>query len=126
VAAVRLIKAETIGAAWLAVADAILEDGVDSRCDGEATKALANVMIVVAAPDPEDALIAELGDPEWSAWMRRNFTEPDPVAELGGAASYGTRLHDYEGKDQVAWTIDRLRADPESRSAAITTFPAAH
>lgn len=120
--AVRVIEAETIGAAWLAVAGEILDGSLDARYDGDATKELTNVTIVVATPDPGDALIAEFGDPDWSAWMRRNFTEPEPVAELGDAASYATRLHDYNGRDQIAWIIDRLRFDPECRSATITTL----
>jgi thymidylate synthase len=122
VSAVRAIEAETIGAAWLAVAGEILDGGLDARYDGNATKELTNVTIVVATPDPDDALVAELGDPDWSAWMRRNFTEPEPVAELGDAASYATRLHDYNGRDQIAWVIDRLRSDPECRSATVTTL----
>jgi thymidylate synthase len=122
VSAVRLIEAEAIGTAWLATVREILENGSDARYDGDATKELANVTIVVTAPDPDDTVIAELGDPDWLAWMRRNFTEPDPVAELGEAASYATRLHDYGGRDQIAWVIERLRADPECRSATITTF----
>ena len=46
------------------------------------------------------------------------------MAALGGADSYATRLFDYEhsGRDQVAWVIGRLRADPATRSAAVTTF----
>jgi thymidylate synthase len=46
------------------------------------------------------------------------------VAALGDADSYATRLFDYEhsGRDQVAWVVDRLRQDPATRSAAITTF----
>jgi thymidylate synthase len=54
--------------------------------------------------------------------MQRNFTDRADVAELGGARSYARRLRDYDGRDQVAWVIDRLRADPETRSATITTF----
>jgi thymidylate synthase len=56
--------------------------------------------------------------------MRANFTDHGRVASLGGADSYATRLFDYEhsGRDQVGWVIDRLRADPSSRSATITTF----
>ena len=69
---------------------------------------------MVASPDPDDALIAALGDPEWSEWMRRNFTEPDPVADLGDATSYATRLYDYGGRDQIAWVIGRLSADPSA------------
>ena len=122
--AVTLIEGETLGEAWLAVSRAILEQGSDARYDGLATKELAHVSVVVSAPDPEDALIAELGDPEWSEWMRRNFGDPAPVPELGDAASYATRLYDWDGagRDQVAWVVERLRADPESRSATITTF----
>ena len=46
------------------------------------------------------------------------------MAALGDADSYATRLFDYgrTGRDQVAWVIDRLRRDPSSRSATITTF----
>jgi thymidylate synthase len=56
--------------------------------------------------------------------MHANFTDHARVAALGGADSYATRLFDYEhsGRDQVAWVIERLRRDPASRSAAITTF----
>ena len=56
--------------------------------------------------------------------MHRNFWSTDVVAELGDAQSYATRLFDYgqTGRDQIAWVVERLRRDPESRSAAITTF----
>jgi thymidylate synthase len=54
--------------------------------------------------------------------MHRNFTEPDDVRELGGARSYARRLRDHGGRDQVRWVIERLRADPATRSATITTF----
>jgi thymidylate synthase len=124
VPAIHVFERETLGAAWLDVSRAILEHGANARYDGEPTKELANVTAVVAAPDPDDPLIAELGDPEWSAWMERNFAQPDPVPELGDAASYASRLYDYDGagRDQVAWVIDRLVAEPETRSATITTF----
>jgi thymidylate synthase len=115
------VETETIGDAWLETARRILRDGADAVYDGKPTKELALVAIHVAAPDPADATIARLADPEWLDWMRRNFTESDDVAELGGARSYARRLRDYGGRDQVAWVIERL-ADPECRSAAITTF----
>ena len=115
------VEAESIGEAWLETARRILRDGADAVYDGEPTKELALVAIQVASPDPQDATIASLADPAWLEWMRRNFTEPGDVAELGGARSYARRLRDYGGRDQVAWVVERL-ADPECRSAAITTF----
>jgi thymidylate synthase len=54
--------------------------------------------------------------------MHANFTRPENVDELGGARSYGARLRDYGGRDQIAWVVERLRADPQTRSATITTF----
>jgi thymidylate synthase len=118
---VTTIETDTIGEAWLETARRILRDGIEAVYDREATKELALLSIHVASPDPDDATIARLADPEWLDWMRRNFTEPGDVAELGGARSYARRLRDYGGLDQVARVVERL-ADPECRSAAITTF----
>jgi thymidylate synthase len=118
----QLVEEGTLGAAWLEVSRRILERGADARYDEQPTKELSLLTMVVDEPDADDPLIASLADPDWLDWMRRNFTEPDDVAELGGARSYARRLRDYEGRDQVAWVIERLTADPETRSAAITTF----
>jgi thymidylate synthase len=117
-----VVEAGTLGDGWLEVSRRILDAGLDGSYDGQATKELAHVSLRVARPDPADELIASLADPAWLDWMRRNFTEPDDVAELGGARSYARRLRDYDGLDQVAWVVERLRADPETRSATITTF----
>jgi len=121
-APVEVVETRTLGKGWLEVSHRILEAGADATYDGQVTKELSLVTLAVAEPDPEDELIASLADPDWLDWMRRNFTEPDDVPELGGARSYARRLRDYEGRDQVAWVIERLRADPETRSATITTF----
>jgi thymidylate synthase len=115
------IEAPTIGEAWLETARRIVRDGSAAVYDGEPTRELCLVTVHVAAPDPGDATIASLADPVWLDWMRRNFMEPDDVRELGGARSYGRRLRDYGGRDQVAWVVERL-GDPECRSATITTF----
>jgi thymidylate synthase len=118
----EVVETRTLGEGWLEVSRRILEAGADATYDGQVTKELSLVTLAVAGPDPEDELIASLADPDWLDWMRRNFTQPDDVAELGGARSYARRLRDYDGRDQVAWVIERLRADPETRSATITTF----
>ena len=118
----EVIEAQTLGGGWLEVSRRILEAGVDAAYDGQPTRELALVTLTVSRPDPADELIASLADPAWLDWMRRNFTDRADIAELGGARSYARRLRDYDGRDQVAWVIERLRADPETRSATITTF----
>ena len=117
-----IVAEPTLGRAWLEVARRILSDGSDETYDGAVTKELALLTLSVDDPDPGDAVIASLADPDWLDWMHRNFTELVDVPELGGSRSYARRLRDYEGRDQVAWVIERLRADPQTRSATITTF----
>ena len=114
----------TLGEAWLKIAARILEEGRESEYDGLPILEIAHATLVVEHPDPDDALIARHANPERLAWMRANFVDHSLVAELGGARSYASRLFDYAGTgtDQVQWVIDRLRDDPTSRSATITTF----
>jgi thymidylate synthase len=114
----------TLGEAWLAVAERILEAGRASHYDGLPILEIAQATLEIGEPDPDDLLIARLADPERLDWMRRNFVDPERVAALGDARSYASRLHDYgeSGRDQIDWVVARLAADPSSRSAAITTF----
>jgi thymidylate synthase len=118
------IETDTIGEAWLAVARVILEDGADSTYDAQPILEVERVTLSVAHPASADPIVDELGDAERLAWMHANFTDHALVRELGDARSYAGRLYDYaaSGRDQVQWVIDRLRDDPTSRSATITTF----
>jgi thymidylate synthase len=119
-----VVEAPTLGEGWLAVSRAILEQGALASYDGQPTRELALLTLDVADPSPDDEVIARLGDPRWLDWMHANFFDRRDVAELGYAKSYAVRLFDYAGSghDQLAWVVDRLRADPECRSATITTF----
>jgi thymidylate synthase len=120
----QTVAAATLGEAWVEVVERILRAGEPASYDGLPIVELAYVTLVVATPSLDDAVIAEHGDPEWMAWMRANFGERAPVAELGDSDSYATRLYDYghSGRDQIAWVIERLRRDLRSRSATITTL----
>ena len=121
---VVVVDAPTLGEGWLRTSRAILERGALERYDGQSTRELALLTLVVARPASDDALIADLGDAEWLVWMHENFFVEKDVPELGDAKSYAVRLFNYggAGRDQIAWVVDRLRADPECRSAAVTTF----
>ena len=120
----QVLATASLGAAWLAIAGKILAEGIGSRYDGQPVRELSLVTLVVDQPDPDDEIIARYAEPERLAWMRANFVDHSQVAALGDADSYATRLFDYDhtGRDQIAWVVDRLRRDPASRSASITTF----
>jgi hypothetical protein len=101
-----------------------LDTGADASYDAAPILELERVTLTVQRPASADPIVATLGDPDRLAWMHANFTDHALVSELGQARSYASRRCDYAtaGRDQVAWVIDRLRADPTSRSVTITTF----
>jgi thymidylate synthase len=119
-----VVESPTLGEGWLRTSRAILERGSLERYDGQPTRELALLTLVVDQPSSDDPLIAELGDLEWLAWMHENFFVQKDVPELGDAKSYAVRLFNYSGtgRDQIAWVVERLRADPACRSATVTTF----
>jgi thymidylate synthase len=118
------VRTETIGGAWLAIAERILDSGAPSTYDGLPILELERATITVAAPRSDDAIIREFADPERLAWMHANFTDHALVRELGDARSYASRLFNYSdvGRNQVDWLVGRLTDDPLTRSATITTF----
>ncbi len=118
------IEVKTLGEAWMAIAAAILEDGVAGAWEGLPIVEVFRATLDVHSPKVDDPIIAQHGDPERLAWMHANFTDYSRVADLGDADSYATRLYDYAhaGRDQVRWVIDRLASNPSARDATITTF----
>ena len=119
-----VVESPTLGEGWLRTSRAILERGSLERYDGQPTRELALLTLAVERPSSHDPLIAELGDAEWLAWMHENFFVQKDVPELGDAKSYAVRLFNYAGtgRDQIAWAVERLRAEPGCRSATVTTL----
>jgi len=119
-----VIEAATLGECWLQVSALILGSGEDALYDAQPIKEIARLTLAARSTDPHDPIIDRYGDPAWLEWMHANFFDFADVPELGDAASYATRLFDYgrTGRDQIQWVIDRLRADPNCKSASITTF----
>lgn len=116
------VETNSLGRCWHDVSALIMSAGLDARYDGAPIKEIANISTITHTPDPHDGAIARLGDPAWLKWMHDNFFVQKPVPELGNASSYAIRLFNYEGLDQIQWVIERLKQNPESRSAVISTF----
>jgi len=118
------IEARTLGEAWMAIAAAILADGVVGSWEGLPIVEVFRATLDVRSPRVDDPIITQHGDPDRVAWMHANFTDPSRVAELGDSDSYATRLYDYAhaGRDQIRWVTERLAANPWARDATVTTF----
>jgi hypothetical protein len=93
----QTVRADTIGAAWPALAGRILTEGAESRYDGLPVREISVVTLVVEHPAAADEIIATHAEPERLAWMHANFTEYAAVAALGDADSYATRPDVLEG-----------------------------
>ena len=78
---VIVVESQTLGAGWLDVTRAVLEQGALARYDGQRTRELSLLTLVVERPSSDDETIARLGDPEWLAWMHENFVGRKDVAE---------------------------------------------
>jgi thymidylate synthase len=118
------VEVMTLGEAWIAIAAAILADGVVGSWEGLPIVEVFRATLDVRSPSADDPIIKRYGDPERLAWMHANFSDHSRVAELGDSDSYATRLYDYAhaGRDQIRWVIDRLAANPWARDATLTTF----
>jgi thymidylate synthase len=118
------VEVMTLGEAWIAIAAAILADGVVGSWEGLPIVEVFRATLDVRSPSVDDPIIKRYGDPERLAWMHANFSDHSRVAELGDSDSYATRLYDYAhaGRDQIRWVIDRLAANPWTRDATLTTF----
>ena len=71
----RTVRADTMGAAWLAVAGRILAEGIASRYDDLPVREISLVTLVVDRADPGDEIIARHAEPGRLAWMHANFTD---------------------------------------------------
>ena len=76
-----------------------------------------SLLIYISNPTDKDPIIEKYGDKYYIQTLEEVILSTK-TSEWGW--SYGERLFDYEGIDQIAWIIERLRKKPEAKSATIT------
>lgn len=118
----------SLGEAWIAVLRTIFQQGAaasytDNAGERADAKEIFGLTLSVASAALPDAVIERHKVPAEYDWMVRNFTVQEHVKELHGETSYASRFYSYMGKkNQIQWVIDRLRENPHTRSATLTTF----
>lgn len=115
-----MIKAKSIGKAWLNACSYILSNGELVKDEDKMLKEVAHLEIKVSAPEAGDPVLKKYGNKKMLDWMLSNFLEKRLVPELKNSLSYGCRLFDYNGKDQIAWAVEKLKKKPENKSTTIT------
>ncbi|MFX0099772.1 MAG: thymidylate synthase [Candidatus Hodarchaeota archaeon] len=116
----KIIKSPSIIKAWKHAIKAIKIAGNRVKDEDVNLVELFNLFLSITNPRVDDKL-KEL-NPEMHDWMKANFEEKILVPELKNAKSYGYRLRDHNGKDQVKWVVEKLKKKRETKSATITTL----
>jgi thymidylate synthase len=100
----------------------IMRKGEQQKDGDKKIRELMHFEVVIENPSEKDSIVEEHGDKAMISWMLSNFSEQKRVPELKNSMSYGTRLYNYNGKDQVAWVIQKLKEKPETKAATIPTL----
>ncbi|MDO8579362.1 MAG: thymidylate synthase, partial [bacterium] len=112
------INAKTPGEAWRKAAQEVFISGDHIKDGNTNLKELMNVFLSVENPLGNDVIMDRYADPKMIEWMRNNFLSKNPVDSWG--YSYGQRFMDFDGINQIQNIIEKLKENPESKSATIT------
>lgn len=117
----QIIKEASIQDAWRKAKDLILDTGREIRDDDEELLEILDLFLNIENPETSDSE-RDVIDEEMKRWMLDNFREVKRIPELHDTPSYGWRLRDQNGKDQIAWVIKKLKSKRSTKSATIGTI----
>ena len=111
------IKENSIGMAWKKAIKMVIENG-KTAYDGEVElQEMLGIHIVIDNPSENDDKKQKKGDQSMIEAMKKNFFTDQNVLDWG--YSYGQRLTNYEGINQIENIKEKLLKNPESKSATI-------
>jgi len=116
---VPTIECDTIGEVWQKAFNLIMQNGKIIKDGNEELIEFLHLFLIVNSPE-EEVLIVQEQDESMKKWMQENFTQIKRVPELNNSWSYGWRLFNFQGRNQIEWVIEKLKKKPESKSATIS------
>lgn len=112
------VQSKTIGLAWINSIKAVIEFGTREVYDNsELIIELVPLIVEITRPNVDDEIITKYGKPAVIEFMKKNFRELNPVLNWG--YSYGERLYNIQGLNQVNNIITLLKSNPNAKSATI-------
>lgn len=111
------VEANDLGEAWLKVMQLVLERG--KRLEGgDKIVEYSPVLVEIKTPRLESKIIEKYGDKDRIGWMVEVFLSKKKVK--GWGYSYGGRIQDFNGVDQLDKVIGKLKRNKWSKSAIIS------
>jgi len=115
----EVITSNSILDAWTKSLKLLRKKGAQIMDEDQVLFEILHLFIILKNPVDEEEKIRAI-NPVMAKWIRTNFEQETLVPELGNAKSYGHRLRNYKGKDQLQWVKNKLKTKPETKSATIT------
>jgi thymidylate synthase len=113
----KIIKANSLGKCWRECLLVVYREGKILDDDKGKIKELLDLVITIKNID-EDRFVKIHGDKSMIKWMKNNFDKKIPIASW--EYSYGGRIYDFQGVNQMSAMIQKLRKNPSSKSATIS------
>lgn len=116
-------RGKTVAEVWLQTIHAIMKFGAEKQAHhSSGQRELINVMTVIEEEDPEN--------PDFKPWLPftpEHFEGYKPQVMTadkipGMNYTYGIRLRDHDGKNQIETIIEKIKSEPFSRRAVAVTW----
>jgi len=111
------ITAKSLGEAWIASLATVLKYGASIRDSDLTLLEIRNLTVVMESVARLDPIISRYANQERVELMFLKYRSCDIVGDY--KISYGKRIYDNMGVNQIDWIVERLRKKPETKSATI-------
>jgi len=113
----KIFFAKTPGEAWKKAVKLVMSKGKLITNEKETLKECLHVIISIKNPLKSDKILKKFVDKDLLKFMEKNFLKCEPVKDWG--YSYGSRIFNFRGVNQVDEVVKKLSKKPESKSAVI-------
>jgi thymidylate synthase len=103
---------------WIKYCLLVSQNGSDFYDEEDSIIELRDVLISFKNLDPRDDVFQKFGDKKVIDMYSKKMQSTDIIPELN--SSYGKRLFDQQGFNQINWVINRLKRKPETKAATIS------
>lgn len=114
------ITQPSVGMAWISAIERVLSDGQYVKDGDVSLKEILNLTVSITQPlcdFCDDDILKVYGNKEMISMMENNFFVEDPIN--GWGYSYAQRIKDFDGINQYAEIVAKLKKNPETKSATI-------
>ncbi len=116
--ATTTIVGSSAGRAWAKYLDYVVQRGSPLGNDPDPIVESPPVVVTVKDFEDEDRIVGRYGDAHIREMYERKMFSTEVIKELG--TTYGDRLFDYAGHDQIAAAVGKLQIDWWTNKATLT------